>query len=54
MIADGVDVVEVSRTCWIRPLRYEENQVTTVPSRPYECRGLHCKKLLIDQAGSGQ
>ena len=23
-IPDGVDVVEVSRTCWVRPLRYEE------------------------------
>ena len=37
-IADGVDVVEVSRTCWVRPLRYEENQAITVPSRPYDVR----------------
>ena len=45
---DGLD--HATRTCWSRPCRYDENQLITSSSSPYEiltvegeCRDRHCR-----------
>jgi len=36
--SDGVELDVVDRTCCIRPCRYDLNQSSTTPSRPYDVR----------------